>query len=612
LLNKLTGVKTLGHGEYAAICPAHKDLQPSLHIKQEGDKLLLNCKAGCPIEAVTAAIGITMADLWDEQTVKAKIVDEYDYVDEGGELIYQVVRYEPKSFKQRHRTASGGWSWNMEGVRRVLYHLDLIQDAKLVYLVEGEKDADSLVKRGMVATTSPGGANAWKPEYAQYLKGKKVVIIPDKDSAGYNYALKAANSLEGIATVMCIIFPSADVKDTSDWLAQGGNSANLVDMELPVNRLTSLTSLTSKTELTRTDIELTSLTNEDGLTRTDKCLTNPQGKIIWGLVDDWLEMHQDEKFDLDTICRHLDIKNRDDRHHVIKKLSYEVEHKNIEKSDKVYRYIYKELNIINWYSTNVEYYLPIVFPSSHKDGNTYLNFQDSVRLSPASVTVIAGQTNAGKSCLARNLVWDNMDRMPVRYMVSQTSGHAFHRYALNMPWADPMIDGKPKFELIEHYENFQDVIRPDALNIVDWLDADKVEYYKIGSLIKAMQTKVTTGALVVCIQKNSDKDYGDGGIKSAKWADLYLSLSYNREKNFTRLEVMKAKEWIGNSDPNGKSYGFEIIDYGAQLSNIREVKKCVKCWGHGKDKKGDDCGACYGIGWIDMPYTRPYSSDMEF
>jgi predicted Zn-ribbon and HTH transcriptional regulator len=101
------------------------------------------------------------------------------------------------------------------------------------------------------------------------------------------------------------------------------------------------------------------------------------------------------------------------------------------------------------------------------------------------------------------------------------------------------------------------------------------------------------------IQKNSFGEFGDGGEKSAKWADLYLTLNYNREKNFTRLSILKAKEWVGNHDPNGRNYGFEIINYGSQLANIREVKKCTTCYGTGRNKANSECGTCAGIGYID-------------
>lgn len=338
----------------------------------------------------------------------------------------------------------------------------------------------------------------------------------------------------------------------------------------------------------------------------------PAGKYksVSSAVEKWLKLHQDETFDLDTISRQLGIGDPAARNLLTIKLSYEVKRKNLEKSNRLYRYINNDLLYINWYDTNKEVYLPLVFPSSHSD-KTYFGFQDSVRMSQGSAIVIAGQTNAGKSCLARNFVWDNMDISQVRYLVSQTTGHAFHRYADNMTWAKPMKDGKPKFELVERYENFQDLVLPDGLTLVDWLDADKIEYYQLRDLIKTMRSKLVTGGLIVFIQKNSDKVFGDGGEKTAAWADLYISLSYNREKNFNHIDILKAKEWIGNIDPNGKSYGFEITNYGSQLSNIREVKRCTKCWGSGKDRHNEDCSFCNGIGWVDGPVARKNDREEE-
>lgn len=327
---------------------------------------------------------------------------------------------------------------------------------------------------------------------------------------------------------------------------------------------------------------------------------NPDGKYkkISALVDRFILLHMDETFDLETVVKNLGLSDRESRDYITQKLHYEVKHKKLEKSNHIYRPIDTTIVRVPWYLKSNDNYVDITFPSCHIPGDlSYFSFQDSVRLSPASVIVIAGQTNAGKSCLARNLVWDNMDTLPVRYMVSQTSAAAFARYANNMTWANPMKDETtPKFDLVERYEDFQDLILPNALNIVDWLDADKVEYYKIGMLIKAMQTKLTNGVLVVMIQKNSFSEFGDGGEKSAKWADLYLTLSFNRDKNFTRLNIIKAKEWVGNHDPNGKIYGFEIANFGSQLAKIREVKKCLTCWGEG-NKKGEECVVCDGTGY---------------
>jgi hypothetical protein len=64
VLNRLEGVRQ--HGDYwSALCPAHADREQSLNIALgEGNRVLLKCHAGCRIEAILAAIGLKMRDLY--------------------------------------------------------------------------------------------------------------------------------------------------------------------------------------------------------------------------------------------------------------------------------------------------------------------------------------------------------------------------------------------------------------------------------------------------------------------------------------------------------------------------------------------------------------------
>lgn len=251
ILNKLSKVKSLSNGEYQACCPAHEDKNPSLNLKQEGDKILITCQAGCQTEAVMQSIGLQMSDLFIKphplvttKEPQLEFVCAYDYQDEDGKLLYQACRYltgdpiNPKTFKFRRPDGNGGWIKNIDNVQRVLYHLPDILLADSVYLVEGEKDADTLWSWGQPATTSPGGANNWKPEYAEYLKGKKVVIVPDKDTAGFAYAREVALSLEGKAReVSVILLPGDKVRDITDWFDQGGDYELLPGMAQPISVL---------------------------------------------------------------------------------------------------------------------------------------------------------------------------------------------------------------------------------------------------------------------------------------------------------------------------------------------------------------------------------------
>ncbi|NZA02858.1 toprim domain-containing protein [Ottowia beijingensis] len=162
-----------------------------------------------------------------------KIVSTYDYRNEQGELLMQVVRMEPKTFRQR-RPDGERWSWSVKDVRVVPYRLPELAAAPdaVVYLVEGEKDADRLASLGLVATCNAGGAGKWRKEHSEFLRGRHVVVLPDNDDAGREHARKAVKALRGIATdVRVVELPDLPEKgDVSDWLDAGGSVAALEDM----------------------------------------------------------------------------------------------------------------------------------------------------------------------------------------------------------------------------------------------------------------------------------------------------------------------------------------------------------------------------------------------
>jgi 5S rRNA maturation endonuclease (ribonuclease M5) len=128
----------------------------------------------------------------------AREIAAYDYQDATGKAVYQVVRYEPKTFKQC-RLVDGQRVWNMEGVERLPYRLpELLASPASVWIVEGEKDVETLRAIGQVATCNPGGAGKWLPAFSEYLKGKHVYIAADNDELGQKHGREVLKSLEGI------------------------------------------------------------------------------------------------------------------------------------------------------------------------------------------------------------------------------------------------------------------------------------------------------------------------------------------------------------------------------------------------------------------------------
>ena len=259
-------------GEYMCKCPAHDDRTASLCVKEgEGGKILVCCQAGCSTSNVVQAMGLKMSDLFADDGKRTDrkparkptpapapaqkpaqkqqlgdLTKVYQYTDEQGAVLFEVCRFERmedgarvKTFRQRRKDPTNpkakrdGYVWSLDGVRSVVYRLPevmkAIQDGRTVYVVEGEKDADTLADLGFCATTNPGGASKsgtskWQPEHTELLKGARVVILPDNDAAGQNDRQQVAAKLAAVCTSvkllnLCNACPTLPTKgDITDML----------------------------------------------------------------------------------------------------------------------------------------------------------------------------------------------------------------------------------------------------------------------------------------------------------------------------------------------------------------------------------------------------------
>lgn len=243
-------------GEHVWTCPAHEDSRPSLSVSEGRDgRVLLKCHAGCGLPEILARLGLEKRELFADApsgpSGKRREVAAYRYRDEGGKLLFEVVRFEPKGFGQRRPVSDGGRAYGLSAgryvrgrhgdwiryqpdldrgggetrelpeARRVLYRLPELLAAigrgEAVYVVEGEKDADALAGLGLAATCNPQGAGKWRTEFSDSLRGARVRIVPDRDRPGEEHAAAVAASLSGVAAeVMVVRVPEG--KDASEFL----------------------------------------------------------------------------------------------------------------------------------------------------------------------------------------------------------------------------------------------------------------------------------------------------------------------------------------------------------------------------------------------------------
>lgn len=157
---------------------------------------------------------------------------KWDYQTAQGELIACVYRYDPPDGKEFRPWDVRARLWRTPDPRP-LYNQPALSTAKHVILVEGEKCAEALIRAGLVATTAMNGAHApvdktdWLP-----LKGKHVLIWPDRDAPGWDYAESAARAcvLVGCASVAILVPPTDKPEkwDAADAVAEGLECAEFI------------------------------------------------------------------------------------------------------------------------------------------------------------------------------------------------------------------------------------------------------------------------------------------------------------------------------------------------------------------------------------------------
>ena len=165
-------------------------------------------------------------------------VAAYPYTDENGTVIYEAVRYEPKDFRQR-RILDGKQVWDLKGIDRLPYHLHEVIKSPVVWIVEGEKDADNLRALGLCATCRAGGASTWEQELTPWFANKDVILCGDNDAPGRTFMGKVEAALQGVAksirrATVTLPEPKSDI---SDFIAAQSDNDTAEDIRAKVEAL---------------------------------------------------------------------------------------------------------------------------------------------------------------------------------------------------------------------------------------------------------------------------------------------------------------------------------------------------------------------------------------
>ncbi len=282
-------------------------------------------------------------------------------------------------------------------------------------------------------------------------------------------------------------------------------------------------------------------------------------------------------FSSSAIATHYDVKHFENKDYLRQALYRKVKDGELVregKKDGWFRKLDTEIEDMSWVNADPKGIIPLKYPYGIEDNSTF-NLENCVQIFPKDLIVVAGVSNTGKTTWALNFLIENMDTYQCVYFTNEFSPPKFKARIDSFDWVTLLKeDGTPKFRVIERFDNFEDVIYPDAINVIDWVELtgeSGQEFYRISGIMKHIQEKLRKGIAVIVLQKKhhpnikqGQQDLGVGGEMSLRRAALYINIDYQK------LTVKKCKSWDG-TNPNNRQWRFDIIEHGSRFHGISEI-----------------------------------------
>ncbi len=269
--------------------------------------------------------------------------------------------------------------------------------------------------------------------------------------------------------------------------------------------------------------------------------TERKERSVMDDVKNWCDM-QSGFFTTHELCVGLGLNTRHEKNAAYIALNRLKKENIIEKYGNkagCYRRVDSEIDEMNWEDAPTKD-LSIDYP---------LGIHELVKTYPTNIVIVAGTSNSGKTSLLLDLARRNANKFPIHYFNSEMGLSELKMRLDLFENADRELWKKIKF--YERGDNFDDVIKPDAINIIDYLEVLD-DFWKVGASIKAIHNKLKNGIAIIALQKNKGAELGRGGSLGLEKPRIYLSME------FGKVTIAKAKNWRTTENPNGKSIQFKI------------------------------------------------------
>lgn len=266
-------------------------------------------------------------------------------------------------------------------------------------------------------------------------------------------------------------------------------------------------------------------------------------------VKDWVEYTGGKDFGLTAIYGDLGAREPADKSAIRVVIGRLVEAKHIEPCGRRH----------GWYRKIVNTRNPIdIMAASTKalDIKLPLGLDQLVNLYPGNIVVVAGEQDVGKTTFMIEVARLNQDRFDVDYFSSEMGGSEFN---IRLSLYDNMKLEDWKFRPYEQEANFQDVVEPNRISLIDYFEISD-EFWRIaGSLGKIHEKLNGTGLAVVALQKGKGKEFGRGADFGMEKPRLYVTMSRAADYRGGVAKIVKAKNWKTDVNPNGMMRPFKIL-----------------------------------------------------
>ena len=282
----------------------------------------------------------------------------------------------------------------------------------------------------------------------------------------------------------------------------------------------------------------------DLATERDKTVTKSVTKSLAERIEAWIS-ETSGWFSYEDCDKELEIrdsKDKDNRRQVIKRLKDAGIIESHPSHNKLLRFVKVAVRIVDFKAAGSKTPLAIKYP---------FGIESYFRTYPGNIIALAGAADAGKTAFLLNLIQRNMADFSIYY---QTSEMGDAELASRLEKFEGITLDEWNFTAEERSRDFADVIRPDCINIVDYLELAG-DFYMVADYLKQLHDKLSSGIAIVALQKKRGAELGRGGDFGLEKPRLYLSMDAGK------LTIQKAKNWADPQvNPNGLVLNFKIVN----------------------------------------------------